>query len=127
MGAPPRAPQPPPTQTSIQFMLDENCQLIQSIIDHHQQGKLNDAVPFQQRLHKNLVYLATVADSQGSGAIAGAMAGVPRGGPHVPNYRPQGPPGQVPPGKIRPGQPGQIPTSQAPAGQMQPGQAPGTP
>ena len=39
MGAPPvRAPQPPPTQTSIQFMLDENCQLIQSIIDHHQQG-----------------------------------------------------------------------------------------
>ena len=37
MGAP-RAPQPPPTQTSIQFMLDENCQLIQSIIDHHQQG-----------------------------------------------------------------------------------------
>ena len=40
MGAPPvRAPQPPPTQTSIQFMLDENCQLIQSIIDHHQQGR----------------------------------------------------------------------------------------
>ena len=91
MGSP-RPPQPgmngpPPTQTSIQFMLDENTQLIQSIIDNHQQGnfikaqivyeieffqgKLNDAVPFQQRLHKNLVYLATVADSQGSGSILG--------------------------------------------------------
>jgi len=31
---------PPPTQTNIQFMLDENTQLIQSIIDNHQQGTL---------------------------------------------------------------------------------------
>ena len=30
--------QPPPTATNIQFMLDENCQLIQSIIDHHSSG-----------------------------------------------------------------------------------------
>ena len=50
-------------------MLDENCQLIQSIIEHHNQGKINEAAPFQQQLHKNLVYLATVADSQGPGSI----------------------------------------------------------
>ena len=30
-------------------------------------GLVQDCAPFQQKLHKNLVYLATVADSQGSG------------------------------------------------------------
>ena len=55
-------------------MLDENCQLIQSIIEHHNQGKINEAAPFQQQLHKNLVYLATVADSQGPGSIQARVA-----------------------------------------------------
>ena len=36
---PPQQQGPPPTQQKIQFMLDENCQLIQSIIEHHNQGQ----------------------------------------------------------------------------------------
>ena len=54
-----------------------------------------DCAPFQQKLHKNLVYLATVADSQGSGMGLG-----PTGGPT--GAQPPGPPpghGQAPPGQ----------------------------
>jgi hypothetical protein len=38
----PSGPQngPQPTARDIQFMLDENCQLIQSIIDYQQKGNL---------------------------------------------------------------------------------------
>ena len=60
MGAPPvRAPQPPPTQTSIQFMLDENCQLIQSIIDHHQQGISRGNSKFFYHVFLNDVFLGS--------------------------------------------------------------------
>lgn len=43
-GPPPQGPGgmqsngPPPSCRDIQFMLDENCQLIQSIIDYQQKG-----------------------------------------------------------------------------------------
>ncbi|XP_074645544.1 uncharacterized protein LOC141901887 isoform X4 [Tubulanus polymorphus] len=53
---------PPNTQT-IQKMLDENSQLIQTIIDYQSRGKAAECVQYQQILHRNLVYLATIADS----------------------------------------------------------------
>ncbi|CAH1778924.1 unnamed protein product, partial [Owenia fusiformis] len=54
---------PPPNQATIQKMLDENNQLINTIIDLQKKGKAPDCVQYQQVLHRNLVYLATIADS----------------------------------------------------------------
>ncbi|XP_029689517.1 calcium-responsive transactivator isoform X7 [Takifugu rubripes] len=51
------------TQQAIQKMLDENHHLIQCIMDHQSKGKLAECTQYQQILHRNLVYLATIADS----------------------------------------------------------------
>ncbi|KAK2499941.1 hypothetical protein MC885_014026, partial [Smutsia gigantea] len=44
-------------------MLDENHHLIQCILDHQSKGKTAECAQYQQILHRNLVYLATIADS----------------------------------------------------------------
>ncbi|ESO02450.1 hypothetical protein HELRODRAFT_65958 [Helobdella robusta] len=59
----PRTKAPPPNQASIQKMLDENSQFIQTIIDFQNKGRGNETIHYQQLLHKNLVYLATIADN----------------------------------------------------------------
>ena len=51
------------SSATIQKMLDENTQLIQALIDYQNQGELKKCAQYQQMLHRNLVYLATVADS----------------------------------------------------------------
>ncbi|XP_008317538.1 calcium-responsive transactivator isoform X2 [Cynoglossus semilaevis] len=51
------------TQQSIQKMLDENHHLIQCIMDYQSRGKTAECTQYQQILHRNLVYLATIADS----------------------------------------------------------------
>lgn len=43
-------------------MLDENSQLIQAIMDAQNKGKASDSVHYQNLLHKNLTYLASLAD-----------------------------------------------------------------
>lgn len=54
---------PPPTTAQIQKILDENCGLIQTIQDFQNMGKANECMTYHQALHKNLVYLAQLADS----------------------------------------------------------------
>uniref|UniRef100_A0A3Q2NTK2 SS18 N-terminal domain-containing protein n=1 Tax=Fundulus heteroclitus TaxID=8078 RepID=A0A3Q2NTK2_FUNHE len=44
-------------------MLDENHHLIQCIMDYQSKGKTAECAQYQQILHRNLVYLATIADS----------------------------------------------------------------
>uniref|UniRef100_A0A3Q2E3G3 SS18 N-terminal domain-containing protein n=1 Tax=Cyprinodon variegatus TaxID=28743 RepID=A0A3Q2E3G3_CYPVA len=44
-------------------MLDENHHLIQCIMDCQSKGKTVECTQYQQILHRNLVYLATIADS----------------------------------------------------------------
>nr|XP_045372194.1 LOW QUALITY PROTEIN: calcium-responsive transactivator [Camelus bactrianus] len=44
-------------------MLDENHHLIQCILDYQSKGKAAECTQYQQILHRNLVYLATIADS----------------------------------------------------------------
>uniref|UniRef100_A0A3Q3ES76 SS18 N-terminal domain-containing protein n=1 Tax=Labrus bergylta TaxID=56723 RepID=A0A3Q3ES76_9LABR len=44
-------------------MLDENHHLIQCIMDYQSKGKTAECTQYQQVLHRNLVYLATIADS----------------------------------------------------------------
>ncbi|XP_031660110.1 calcium-responsive transactivator-like isoform X10 [Oncorhynchus kisutch] len=51
------------TQQTIQKMLDENHHLIQCIMDYQNKGKTAECTQYQQILHRNLVYLATIADS----------------------------------------------------------------
>lgn len=43
-------------------MLDENSQLIQAIMDAQSKGKAQESVHYQNLLHKNLTYLASLAD-----------------------------------------------------------------
>ncbi|XP_028665924.1 SS18-like protein 2 [Erpetoichthys calabaricus] len=50
-------------QNIIQQLLDENDQLIRCIVDYQQKGRASDCVQYQQILHRNLVYLATISDS----------------------------------------------------------------
>nr|XP_038952881.1 protein SSXT isoform X4 [Rattus norvegicus] len=51
------------TPAAIQKMLDENNHLIQCIMDYQNKGKASECSQYQQILHTNLVYLATIADS----------------------------------------------------------------
>uniref|UniRef100_H2Y3B8 SS18 N-terminal domain-containing protein n=1 Tax=Ciona intestinalis TaxID=7719 RepID=H2Y3B8_CIOIN len=61
-----RNPKSAVTQETIQKMLDENSRLIQCIVDEQQNGRMQDCSRYQQILHRNLVWLATVADSNQS-------------------------------------------------------------
>ncbi|KAM6948595.1 protein SSXT isoform 2-T2 [Aplochiton taeniatus] len=51
------------TPAGIQKLLDENNQLIQCIMEFQSKGKTAECSQYQQMLHRNLVYLATIADS----------------------------------------------------------------
>lgn len=103
---------------AIQKMLDENNQLIQTIVDYQSKGRSNDATHIQQLLHRNLVYLATLADSNhssmqqllqnpahasGVGPMASNVGG-PSGGPQ--SQAPMGPGGHAGPNMA------QVPSSQ---------------
>ncbi|XP_030269582.1 SS18-like protein 2 [Sparus aurata] len=50
-------------QETIQRLLDENDQLVRCITEYMQKGRAVECVQYQQILHRNLVYLATIADS----------------------------------------------------------------
>lgn len=54
---------PPPSSAQIQKILDENSSLIQTIQDFQNMGKANESQQHQQALHRNLVYLASFADT----------------------------------------------------------------
>lgn len=54
---------PAPTPAQIQKILDENSGLIQTIQDFQNMGKLQECMSYQHALHKNLVYLASLADA----------------------------------------------------------------
>ena len=44
-------------------MLDENASLIKTISEYQNVGKVAETVQYQWSLHRNLMYLASVADS----------------------------------------------------------------
>lgn len=59
----PRGNRPPLSPAQIQKMLDENAHLIQTIQEYQSKGQLMECHQYQQMLHRNLVYLASVADA----------------------------------------------------------------
>lgn len=71
MGTPPNpnaqrggVPTPQVNSAQIQKMLDENCGLIQTIQDFQNMGKAQECMSYHVALHRNLVYLAQLADPQ---------------------------------------------------------------
>ena len=54
---------PPPNAETIKKMLLENEELIKTIHDNQKRGKVAECFPLQKVLHRNLVYLATLADA----------------------------------------------------------------
>ncbi|MBN3309903.1 SS18-like protein 2 [Amia ocellicauda] len=50
-------------QEVIQRLLDENDQLVRCITEYQQKGRVTECVQYQQILHRNLVYLGTIADA----------------------------------------------------------------
>ncbi|CAL8404257.1 unnamed protein product [Boreogadus saida] len=50
-------------QETIQRLLEENDQLIRCIAEYQQKGRAVECVQYQQILHRNIVYLATIADA----------------------------------------------------------------
>ncbi|XP_029702073.1 SS18-like protein 2 isoform X2 [Takifugu rubripes] len=44
-------------------LLDENDQLIRCITEYMQKGRAVECVQYQQILHRNIVYLGTIADA----------------------------------------------------------------
>nr|CAH7754078.1 unnamed protein product [Callosobruchus chinensis] len=89
---------PPPDTKQIQRLLDENGQLIQTIQEFQSKGKVQEVIQMQTTLHRNLVYLATLADSaQNVNALLPMIQppGAPTGGPppNQPGHGPQPPSG----------------------------------
>ncbi|KAL2088674.1 hypothetical protein ACEWY4_015573 [Coilia grayii] len=50
-------------QETIQRLLDENDQLVKCIAEYMQRGRATECVQYQQILHRNIVYLGTIADA----------------------------------------------------------------
>ncbi|XP_012674399.1 SS18-like protein 2 [Clupea harengus] len=50
-------------QEVIQRLLDENDQLVRCIAEYMQRGRATECVQYQQILHRNIVYLGTIADA----------------------------------------------------------------
>ncbi|XP_075432494.1 SS18-like protein 2 [Ascaphus truei] len=50
-------------QETIQRLLEENDQLIRCIVEYQNKGRATECAQYQQILHRNLIYLATIADA----------------------------------------------------------------
>ncbi|XP_005052831.2 PREDICTED: SS18-like protein 2, partial [Ficedula albicollis] len=48
---------------SVPQLLEENDQLIRCIVEYQSKGRATDCVQYQHILHRNLIYLATIADA----------------------------------------------------------------
>lgn len=57
------SPRQPPNPQQIQKLLDENGHLIQTIQEYQSKGKAQEVMQYQTQLHRNLVFLATIADN----------------------------------------------------------------
>ncbi|KAM3920735.1 SS18-like protein 2 [Leptodactylus fuscus] len=53
----------PIPEDNVQRLLEENDQLIRCIVEYQNKGRAVDCLLYQQVLHRNLIYLATIADS----------------------------------------------------------------
>ncbi|KAF5297700.1 hypothetical protein FQA39_LY12031, partial [Lamprigera yunnana] len=52
-----------PSTAQIQKILDENGTLIQTIQEHQNKGKAQECSQYQHLLHRNLIFLSSIADA----------------------------------------------------------------
>jgi len=73
---------PPPNAEIIKKMLLENEELIKTIYEFQKRGKVAECFPLQKVLHRNLVYLATLADGNVKidSVMTSELSGVSGGG-----------------------------------------------
>ncbi|XP_075693228.1 SS18-like protein 2 [Rhinoderma darwinii] len=50
-------------ENNVQRLLEENDQLIRCIVEYQHKGRATECSQYQQILHRNLIYLATIADA----------------------------------------------------------------
>uniref|UniRef100_F7BIF2 SS18 N-terminal domain-containing protein n=4 Tax=Metatheria TaxID=9263 RepID=F7BIF2_MONDO len=55
-------------QETIQRLLEENDQLIRCIVEYQNKGRAAECTQYQHVLHRNLIYLATIADASPANA-----------------------------------------------------------
>ncbi|XP_060975967.1 SS18-like protein 2 [Dama dama] len=55
-------------QETIQRLLEENDQLIHCIAEYQNKSQANEYIQYQHVLHRNLIYLATIADANPTSA-----------------------------------------------------------
>nr|CAH0107304.1 unnamed protein product [Daphnia galeata] len=77
---------PPSSPAQIQKLLDENSQHIMTIQDYQARGKTHECLQVEQILHRNLVYLASVADPAQN---IQTLLPAPQGMPNTPGNPPQ--------------------------------------
>ncbi|XP_060109977.1 SS18-like protein 2 [Heteronotia binoei] len=53
-------------QETLQRLLEENDQLIRCIVEYQNKGRAAECVQHQHTLHRNLIYLATIAEASPS-------------------------------------------------------------
>ncbi|XP_070616756.1 SS18-like protein 2 [Erythrolamprus reginae] len=53
-------------QETLRRLLDENDQLIHCIVEYQNKGRAAECLQHQHTLHRNLIYLATIADASPS-------------------------------------------------------------
>lgn len=53
-----------PEQATVHNMLTQNGQLIETIAQYQRMGRMEEATKYHDLLHKNLMYLAKLADSE---------------------------------------------------------------
>ena len=119
-GAPGNMPTQQANPQVIQKMLDENSALIKTISDYQNAGKHAETVQYQWTLHRNLVYLASVADSNQNlqnllpppGHVP--PPGQPPSGSHAPSQQSQPPAPSGPPANTSSPNSGPIPPQSAP-------------
>ncbi|KAM4722087.1 SS18-like protein 2 [Rhinophrynus dorsalis] len=51
------------SEDTVQRLLEENDQLIRCIVEYQNKGRPTECSQYQQILHRNLIYLATIADA----------------------------------------------------------------
>ncbi|XP_056135065.1 SS18-like protein 2 [Lampris incognitus] len=66
-------------QQTVQWLLDENDQLIRCIAEYMQKGRATECVQYQQILHRNIVYLATIADASPDMMLTSSNSNNPEG------------------------------------------------
>ncbi|XP_060644439.1 SS18-like protein 2 [Anolis sagrei] len=53
-------------QETLRRLMDENDQLIRCIVEYQNKGRAAECIQLQHVLHRNLIYLATIADASAS-------------------------------------------------------------